>query len=337
MSKLREFEMNIDSSLLADAILSVLWKQAPALLHVMITCSLHDNHPTLFTLLDTLETAPSVHSLALIRCILPPPEALMHSPYRLLRTLYLEDFQISHTNELLDCIEGCQRLENLTFCHGSLDRYGSEPLGNIPAMPQKLPRVPPRIVALPSLIFLSIRDNRSANLEHLLCHLVVPKLQTLLLRNLTPYHELLASLDGDLGMQSVFDRMSLLGDVLANFFQRGTELHSLSLECSHIPDEYLLQILELLPDLSKLHLKDSFIGRPAIVGLICIDHLATPLCPKLQTIKLESCDIIPGNLLIELVASRQTSKRSLPITTLDILQCKTVRPSHIQELQELVP
>lgn len=320
-SRFREVTLRVDFCLLADALLELLWEHAPALIHINIICPtkiITDDKRTMDSLWTALDKAKSVRSLT-CRGSLPPKvnETLQPS---MLRILVLEDVTAPITH-FRDGLEACQFLEQLFIRRVAL--------GNTRFMP--LP--PPKIVTLPALSLLHLEDCSEKKIMNLLD---TPNLRALRAQNLVPYGTLSNHLDLD-GMRGVNAAMERVGGNLAAFIRRnGFELNTLYLNCSSIPDASLLQLLTSNRSLRHLHLIDSFVGETFTLGLAQnMQDTDKPVCPVLESIILESCLLLSGKMVIDLIRSRNSGPS--PITSLTIGRCTMVNAAHIQILRTIDP
>lgn len=130
--------------------------------------------------------------------------------------------------------------------------------------------------------------------------------------------------------------MKNLGQTLQDFISFTKDLQTLRLQSSHIPDISLLPILAGVPALKHLQIIDSFIGRKFATGIIR-DSKDTdlPMCPKLRSLHLESCPLLSGELLMDLVQARNSS--SSPLATLNIGSCDLVEARHLNALSLINP
>jgi hypothetical protein len=323
-SRFREVTLQVDFCLLADALLELLWEHAPALTHIDIICPtriITDDKRTMDSLWMALDKAKGVRSLT-CRGSLPPKinETLQPS---MLRILVLEDVTppISHFR---DGLEACQFLEQLFIRRVELNTAAN--IGFIP-----LP--PPKIVILPTLSLLHLEDCSAEKIMNLLD---TPNLRTLRAQNLVPYVTLSNRLDLD-GMRGVNAAMERFGGNLGTFIRRnGLELDTLYLNCSSIPDASLLQLLASNRILRHLHLIDSFVGEPFMLGLVQNKQdTDSPICPVLEFITLESCPLLNGTMVIDFIRSRNSGPS--PITSLTIGRCAMVSAAHMQILRTIDP
>lgn len=322
-SRFREVTLQVDFCLLADALLELLWEHAPALTHIDIVCPtrvITDDKRTMDSLWVALDKAKSVRSLT-CRGSLPPKINKTLQP-SMLRILVLEDVTAPIVH-FRDGLEACQFLEQLFIRRVELNTAN---IGFIP-----LP--PPKIVILPALSLLHLEDCSSEKIMNLLD---TPNLRTLRAQNLVPYGTLSNRLDLD-GMRGVNAAMERFGGSLTVFIRRnGLELNTLYLNCSSIPDASLLQLLTSNRILQHLHLIDSFVGEPFALGIAQnMQGTDRPICPMLESITLESCPLLSGKTVIDLIRSRNSGPS--PITSLTIGRCAMINAAHMQILRTIDP
>jgi len=322
-SRFREVTLQVDFCPLADALLELLWEHAPALTHIDIICPtriITDDKRIMESLWTALDKAKGVKSLT-CRGSLPPKinETLQPS---VLRVLVLEDVT-AHIAHFRDGLEACQLLEQLFIRRVELNTVK---IGFI-----LIP--PPKVVILPALSLLHLEDCSEAKIMNLLD---TPNLRTLRAQNLVPYYTLLNCLDLE-GIRGVNAVMERFGGNLATFIRRnGLTLNTLYLNCSSIPDTSLLQLLTSNRILRHLHLIDSFVGEPFMLGFAQnTQDMDMSICPVLESITLESCPLLSGKMVIDFIRSRNSSPS--PIRSLTIGRCAMVNAAHIQILRTVDP
>lgn len=138
------------------------------------------------------------------------------------------------------------------------------------------------------------------------------------------------------------DAMADLGVALARFAESGPNVTAFHLSRSPVHDRHLLEILALWRGLHELTLVDLFIGPPFMRGFAASPVGSMPptvsLCPTLQVLRLEKCDLVPGDELVLLVRSRNSPRSStLPLDSLDVICCENIAPSHISQLRRFDP
>lgn len=136
--------------------------------------------------------------------------------------------------------------------------------------------------------------------------------------------------------------MADLGVALARFAEAAPNVTAFHLSRSPVYDRHLLKILALWRGLHELTLVDLFIGPPFMRGFAAFPVSTIPptvsLCSALQMLRLEKCDLVPGDELVSLVRSRNGPRSStLSLDSLDVICCENITPSHIAELRRFDP
>ncbi|KAK7063919.1 hypothetical protein R3P38DRAFT_3249499 [Favolaschia claudopus] len=146
--------------------------------------------------------------------------------------------------------------------------------------------------------------------EHILGSLTLPKLE-----NLTFHTE--SSTDD-------------LVTVLAELFERGTNLQNLTLAHALLSNSSSRRIFQHIPSLTALELQYSAIALQSLVATAPSDRL---LCPRLQTLRLISSLSSDGANLLDIIKARRKSASARPITTLVLSECKLLSSHEVDKMR----
>ncbi|TFK41999.1 hypothetical protein BDQ12DRAFT_732752 [Crucibulum laeve] len=322
MARVKTLQLDVMHVLVTDSLLDILWEHAPLLRYFLVKCSTSDDDLALHKLEDAVAKAPSMRSLHLSGCIVPLsiPPIPSNLPYHLLKSLSFESSQIRSARNLLICLEYCEALESFSLFRSvkKSSIYAGQTLFHSQSLSfdsdKSVPN-PSEIITLLKLRSISIECASAKLLEGLFPRLDLPLLE-------------------DLSLIRMGNQGYKLGPILHQFVQNTPTIQRLSLEGAVVSDKSLLLTLKCLSNLTHLTLVSWPISKEGILGLSC-RFTETPICPRLKTISLYSCDLIPPSPLLVCLQTRR--EKGHPIRTLVVLDCEQILPDHLDSIREVDP
>ncbi|KDQ63086.1 hypothetical protein JAAARDRAFT_202597 [Jaapia argillacea MUCL 33604] len=340
LPSLREFELSTASTLLADGILKTFWTCTPRLQRITIDCRaeskslievIDDRNRVLPHLWATLAKAPSVSAVVLKGCLPPQQPLASASGSRLLSLSFHGPFRSDDFKDMMLSIGVCEALEELTITNANTSTS-----------------VPP--VTLLALKVLRVHNSALLATHDILKSIHAPQLLTLDLGGRIPESVLESmrkeSSGGQQSMREMLNIMETFGVALGSFSTRSPFIRHLTLDGVHVKDRFLITALKNLPYVVELCLRDSFISGLALGALSRVgpphkDGVRSPtalkspvLCPDLRRLSLDTCPLLTGKMVQDLVKARTSSSL---ITNLDIHRCKLVGEVDVVVVKELGP
>lgn len=187
-------------------------------------------------------------------------------------------------------------------------------------------------VVLPFLTHLSITNVYMDDCANILCWLHAPALEVFDLTN-GGMNELRYLMGGD---KTTVEVTAPLGAAFTTFAAHAPRLRTLRIGRTGLHDRHLVAGLRHLRALRELDMHQTVVGAPALRALT-LDADRPVLCPTLEWLKFAKCDVLQGEHLIALVASRNDEHaKTLPISEVVIDECAGVSSEHCVELMSLV-
>ena len=304
VADLRRLTLSVESNLLADVALSILFdgcndgyhldyleievseKRVPKAYRIPST--------TEDTVLDDFwDYAPPAKTLAFRGCL---PRRSSPGIAAQTHTLILENVPLD-PKRFIGEMSGFTSLRSL-----SLD--GETYVGDSTTLP-------PQPMTLNHLTNLSIHRIDTTFCSSVFQHLTTPQLVSLSIRN-GGLKELRTIWGNGGATESWFDCMAPFSMALEAFVRRSPVLRSLNLDRCPIDDKHLLNILQAAPELQTLRMVFLLVGYPTMRGLTPYpsrdNSTSEVICPRLQHLVLENCDSIEKDHLLELLRARCRKK-----------------------------
>lgn len=270
---------------------------------------------------DFWDSVGTAHSLTFEGCQ-PPVAKFVHTKFdtaRLrhltLRTIYAPGTHLARTLGHFPNLETLE-LRQVTSLHWR----------NTEALPDR--------VTLSKLTHFTIARVSNQVCVNLLPYLHTPYLTHFSMRS-DDFEELHRKLEDG---SSPYNAMSELGDAVVPFAQSAPCVEVFHLAKTPLHDKHILAFLASWRALRELSFVELLVGAPIAHGLTpdgsSAMHPKPPLCPNLQVLRVEKCDLLPGNRLVSLVRIRNDPKSfTMPLTSLGVSHCENITPAHIAQIQ----
>ncbi|KII93293.1 hypothetical protein PLICRDRAFT_694502 [Plicaturopsis crispa FD-325 SS-3] len=324
--RVQELIVNVDSPILADALLTVMWDAAPLLLHLTINCldefarksrsapNFGESKPLLPGLWAALQSAPRLLSLTCIGAT--PQKTEGEVSVRSLRSVTIDRASDMSARQFVDGLEACSSLESLIVSRCSFDRPNSF------YMPTQIVDEE-TVVVFPFMTRLCL-----INTKYDPCSFMeAPRLRTLHINGAMAPTDMSRRRDLGHRMDVIMEAIKKFGEILTAFLERGNAIEDLRLESSQLVDDAFLRVLELAPRLSALQLGDSLADAKAFAGLARSRNL--------QRVGFEACPFLTDKMLVDFIRDKNASELSLPLTEVDVRACPLVTSSAMVKVYEL--